>query len=99
MFIRPFQLIAGRLALPKAEVLGRIRRWLEDGAIKRFGVVVATMNSAFGQTPCWSMTFPDERVGEIGRALAKSRPSRCAATASRAACQVAVQPVLHDPWP
>ena len=40
MFIRPFQLIAGRVGTSEAEVLGRIRRWLEEGAIKRFGVVV-----------------------------------------------------------
>jgi DNA-binding Lrp family transcriptional regulator len=39
-FIRPFALIAERIGASESDVLIRIRRWLDEGDIKRFGVVV-----------------------------------------------------------
>ncbi|MBV2194372.1 MAG: Lrp/AsnC family transcriptional regulator [Azonexus sp.] len=73
MFIRPFQLIAGRVGTSEAEVLGRIRRWLEDGAIKRFGVVVRHHELGFRANAMLVHDIPDERVSEIGRALAEEQ--------------------------
>lgn len=73
MFIRPFQLIAGRVGTSEAEVLGRIRRWLEEGAIKRFGVVVRHHELGFRANAMLVHDIPDERVSEIGRALAEEQ--------------------------
>ena len=73
MFIRPFQLIAGRVGTSEAEVLGRIRRWLEEGAIKRFGVVVRHHELGFRANAMLVHDIPDERVGDIGRALAEEQ--------------------------
>ncbi len=58
MFIRPFQLIAGRVGTSEGEVLTRIRRWLEEGAIKRFGVVVRHHELGYRANAMLVMTFP-----------------------------------------
>lgn len=71
LFIRPFALIAERIGASEPEVLGRIRRWLEEGAIKRFGVVVRHRELGYTANAMLVHDIPDERVGEIGRALAE----------------------------
>lgn len=71
MFIRPFQLIAGRVGTSESEVLGRIRRWLEEGAIKRFGVVVRHHELGYRANAMLVHDIPDHRVSDIGRALAE----------------------------
>lgn len=40
LFIRPFSVLASRVGCDEAEVLVRIRRWCEEGVIKRFGLVL-----------------------------------------------------------
>jgi DNA-binding Lrp family transcriptional regulator len=70
LFIRPFQLIAERIGASESDVLGRIRRWLEEGAIKRFGVVVRHRELGYTANAMVVHDIPDERVGELGRALA-----------------------------
>ena len=73
MFIRPFQLIAGRVGTSESEVLGRISRWLEEGAIKRFGVVVRHHELGFRANAMLVHDIPDDRVSDIGRALAEEQ--------------------------
>jgi DNA-binding Lrp family transcriptional regulator len=70
LFIRPFQLIAERIGASESDVLGRIRRWLEEGAIKRFGVVVRHRELGYTANAMVVHDIPDDRVGELGRALA-----------------------------
>ena len=70
LFIRPFALIAERIGASEIDVLGRIRRWLEEGAIKRFGVVVRHHELGYRANAMLVHDIPDEKVGEIGRALA-----------------------------
>ncbi|WP_295009129.1 Lrp/AsnC family transcriptional regulator [uncultured Dechloromonas sp.] len=70
MFIRPFQLIASRVGSSESDVLGRIRSWLEEGAIKRFGVVVRHHELGFRANAMLVHDIPDERVNALGRALA-----------------------------
>ncbi|MDR2187813.1 MAG: Lrp/AsnC family transcriptional regulator [Azonexus sp.] len=70
LFIRPFALIAERIGASESEVLGRIGRWLEDGAIKRFGVVVRHRELGYQANAMLVHDIADARVGEIGRALA-----------------------------
>ena len=71
LFIRPFALIAERIGASETEVLGRIGRWLEDGAIKRFGVVVRHRELGYRANAMLVHDIADERVSELGRALAE----------------------------
>lgn len=71
LFIRPFALIAERIGASESEVLKRIADWLEEGAIKRFGVVVRHHELGYTANAMLVHDIPDELVGEIGRALAE----------------------------
>jgi len=71
LFIRPFALIAERIGASENEVLARIGNWLEDGAIKRFGVVVRHHELGYTANAMLVHDIPDARVGELGRALAE----------------------------
>lgn len=71
LFIRPFALIAERIGASEPEVLGRIRRWLEEGAIKRFGVVVRHHELGYRANAMLVHDIPDGQVSDIGRALAE----------------------------
>lgn len=71
LFIRPFALIAERIGASESEVLGRIGRWLEEGAIKRFGIVVRHRELGFTANAMLVHDIADERVSELGRVLAE----------------------------
>ena len=71
LFIRPFAMIAERIGASEGEVMGRIRQWLEAGAIKRFGVVVRHHELGYTANAMVVHDLPDELVGEIGRRLAE----------------------------
>jgi siroheme decarboxylase len=71
LFIRPFALIAERIGASEPEVLGRIGRWLEEGAIKRFGVVVRHRELGYRANAMLVHDIADERAGELGKALAE----------------------------
>jgi len=71
LFMRPFAMIAERIGASESDVLGRIGRWLEDGAIKRFGVVVRHHELGFRANAMVVHDIPDALVGEFGRALAE----------------------------
>jgi DNA-binding Lrp family transcriptional regulator len=71
LFIRPFALIAERIGASEGEVMARIRNWLEAGAIKRFGVVVRHRELGYTANAMLVHDIPDDRVGEVGRALAE----------------------------
>ena len=71
LFMRPFALIAERIGAAENDVLGRIGSWLEDGAIKRFGVVVRHRELGYTANAMLVHDIPDERIGELGRALAE----------------------------
>ena len=70
-FIRPFALIAERIGASESDVLVRIRRWLEEGDIKRFGVVVRHHELGYTANAMLVHDIPDDQVSEIGRALAE----------------------------
>lgn len=71
LFIRPFQVIAERIGASESDVLARIGRWLEEGAIKRFGVVVRHHELGFRANAMVVHDIADEYVSELGRALAE----------------------------
>ncbi|HEX6733711.1 MAG TPA: Lrp/AsnC family transcriptional regulator [Azonexus sp.] len=70
LFMRPFALIAERIGASESDVLSRIRRWLADGDIKRFGVVVRHHELGYTANAMLVHDIPDNRVSELGRALA-----------------------------
>jgi DNA-binding Lrp family transcriptional regulator len=71
LFMRPFSLIAERIGASESDVLGRIGRWLEEGAIKRFGVVVRHHELGFRANAMVVHDIADDRVSELGRLLAE----------------------------
>lgn len=71
LFIRPFQVLASRVGCAESEVLERISRWCEEGVIKRFGVVVRHHELGYTANAMLVQDIPDERVGELGEALAR----------------------------
>jgi len=66
----PFHALGRRVGLGEKAVIEFIRRWLADGLFKRFGVVVRHHELGFRANAMCVWDIPDERVGEVGRALA-----------------------------
>jgi DNA-binding Lrp family transcriptional regulator len=66
---RPFLTIAEKLGWTEDEVLNRIREWMDQGIIKRFGVLVKHQNLGFKAMVAWSV--PSSEVERIGKQMAK----------------------------
>jgi len=71
LFARPFALIAESVGASESAVLTHIGNWIEEGAIKRFGVVVRHHELGYTANAMLVHDIPDERVGELGRSLAE----------------------------
>ncbi|MBW7900796.1 MAG: Lrp/AsnC family transcriptional regulator [Rhodocyclaceae bacterium] len=71
-FIRPFQALAQRVGCDEVEVLERVRRWCDEGIIKRFGVVVRHHELGFRANAMLVHDIPDDAVERIGNALAQA---------------------------
>ena len=67
---RPFAEVAVQTGLSEADVIERIGYWLEIGAIKRFGIVVRHHELGYTANAMLVHDIPDDRVSQIGRALA-----------------------------
>jgi DNA-binding Lrp family transcriptional regulator len=70
LFIRPFQVLASRVGCEESEVLERIRRWCEEGVIKRFGVVVRHRELGYTANAMLVQDVPDDQVAAVGELLA-----------------------------
>jgi siroheme decarboxylase len=70
LFIRPFSVLASRVGCEESEVLERIRRWCEEGVIKRFGVVVRHHELGYTANAMLVQDVPDEAVARLGETLA-----------------------------
>ncbi len=71
-FIRPFQVLAQRVGCEEVEVLERIRRWCDEGIIKRFGVVVRHHELGFRANAMLVHDIPDAEVERVGNFLAQA---------------------------
>ena len=71
LFIRPFSVLASRVGCEESELLVRIRRWCEEGVIKRFGVVVRLQEADYGAHAMLVHDIPDEDVARVGELLAR----------------------------
>ena len=86
LFMRPFALIAERIGASENELMGRIGSWLENGAIKHFGVVVRHCELGYTANAMLVHDIHDERVCDIGRALAEEPAVTLCSIAGRACC-------------
>jgi DNA-binding Lrp family transcriptional regulator len=64
---RPFGAIAGELALPEAEVCGRLQRLLDEGVLSRFGPMIdaAALGGAFTLAALRVPSHDFERVAAL----------------------------------
>lgn len=68
-FIRPFSVLASRVGCEEREVIERIRRWSDEGAIKRFGVVVRRRASDREVKALLVLDVPEAEVAGVSRRL------------------------------
>ena len=66
---RPYAQIAERIGISEQELLGRLRRLLESGDMRRFGVVVRHRELGYRANAMVVWDLPDERVTEVGRII------------------------------
>ncbi|MCK9382272.1 MAG: Lrp/AsnC family transcriptional regulator [Sulfuritalea sp.] len=67
---RPFARLGERAGMSEGEVLTRIGGWLEEGLIKRFGVIVRHHELGYRANAMVVFDAPDADVDRIGRHLA-----------------------------
>jgi DNA-binding Lrp family transcriptional regulator len=68
---RPYAQIAGELGVSEVEVMARLRRLIDTGAIKRFGVVVRHRELGYRANAMVVWTLPEDRVTEVGRRIGR----------------------------
>jgi len=69
---RPYRELAARAGVPESEVAATIGRWLAQGVVKRFGVVVRHHELGYGANAMVVWDVPDREVARIGERLAQS---------------------------
>lgn len=73
---RPFQALAERAGdrqITEQTLLDTLRRWLDDGVIRRYGALVAHRALGYQANAMIVWRAPEERIEEIGQALAGRR--------------------------
>lgn len=68
---QPFDPWALQLGCTRAQVLDTLARWLNCGALRRFGIVVRHHELGFGANAMTVFDVPDDRVDACGAALAR----------------------------
>ena len=66
---RPYAAIAEQLGIPEQAVIRRLRRLIDNGAIKRFGVVVRHRELGYRANGMVVWDIPDDRVEELGNCI------------------------------
>lgn len=70
---RPYAAVGSAIDMPEGEVLARLAGMLRSGVMRRFGVVVRHHELGYAANAMAVWDVPDDRVSEIGRALALSQ--------------------------
>jgi len=68
---RPYADIAERLATTEQDVIQRLQRLIDDGTIKRYGVVVRHRELGYKANGMVVWDVPDDRVSELGTCIGK----------------------------
>jgi DNA-binding Lrp family transcriptional regulator len=66
---RPYAAIGQSLGMTEADVIARLQRLLENGVIKRLGVVVRHHELGYCANAMTVWNIPDEQVSEVGRCI------------------------------
>lgn len=67
----PFAEIGLRIGMPESEVILRLKNWVAQGTIRRFGVIVRHASLGFRSNAMAVWDVPDDEVSERGTALAR----------------------------
>jgi DNA-binding Lrp family transcriptional regulator len=67
---RPFAQLAEMVGMQESAVAERLADWLDDGCIKRFGVVVRHHELGYRANAMVVFDVPDDEVGAVGQRLA-----------------------------
>jgi DNA-binding Lrp family transcriptional regulator len=67
---QPYAALAARAGLDEREVIDRLARWLDEGVIRRFGVVVRHHELGYRANAMTVWDVPDDVAPAFGRALA-----------------------------
>ena len=70
---QPYDVWAGALRQSREHVLGTLRRWLRQGTLRRFGVIVRHHEAGFTHNAMTVFDVPDARVDACGSSLAGQR--------------------------
>ncbi len=70
---RPFALAAQKVGLPEDEFIRRVKRLKREGIIRRFGATLRHQEAGYGANAMVAWRVPDERIEEVGQALAAFR--------------------------
>ncbi len=66
---RPYKTIGERIGMSENEIIGLVRDCINEGVIKRFGVVVRHHELGFRENAMVVWDVPDSRVDEVGEWL------------------------------
>jgi len=67
---RPFQAIAEKLKMTEDELINKVRSFITDGKIRRFGATVRHFDLGFAANAMVVWDVPEEKVSETGRIMA-----------------------------
>jgi DNA-binding Lrp family transcriptional regulator len=70
---KPFALLAEQLGIPEHEFVSRLRSLKEKGVIRRFGATLRHQEAGFSSNAMVAWMVAEERVEEVGKALAMFR--------------------------
>jgi siroheme decarboxylase len=73
LIARPFDAWGKALGLPPEDVLATLQRWLRQGTLRRFGVIVRHHEAGFAHNAMTVFDVPDDQVDRCGAALAGQR--------------------------
>ena len=68
---RPYQEIARQLGTTEQDVITRLQRLIDDGVIKRYGIVVRHKELGYTANGMVVWDIPDEKVDELGLRIGK----------------------------
>jgi len=74
----PFAEIGAAVGMSEEDVVAKVREWLSDGTIRRFGAMVRHQRLGYKANAMSAWDVPDDRAQDVGRVLADaSEVSHC----------------------
>lgn len=68
---RPFKVMAGRLGMSEEELINRVKYFMENGEIRRFGAAVRHHELGYVANAMVVWDVPDEETARIGKLMAE----------------------------